>query len=149
MWYRDESRPTFSRPIIACVLPVLVLLGLWGWVWAPSVVETAESSEAADSAELGQDATSASGRLREGTRLAGQIGYFKPAGDRLIFQAVDGTHRMRVLENLSLERIARRVGDSPERLEWVISGEVSEFQGANYLLVTQAILKTRPVSDGP
>lgn len=47
------------------------------------------------------------------------------------------------LENLNLERIARAITDNTEQLEWRVSGVLTEYGGANYLLVDRAILKSR------
>jgi hypothetical protein len=83
------------------------------------------------------------GRWREGSRLVDQTGSFKLAGERVIFTSADGKLRFDGLENLAIERIARTIGDSPDQLEWSISGLITEYRGANYLLVTQAVLKTK------
>jgi hypothetical protein len=77
-------------------------------------------------------------RLREGTRIHDQEGRFKATGDRLTFYAVDAGRRFLCLENLALERIARAVHDNPEALDWRVTATATEYQGANYLLVTHA-----------
>ena len=84
-----------------------------------------------------------SGRWREGSRLIDQLGYFKVTGDHVTFVSTDGKLKFDGLENLAIERIARTIGDSPDQLEWSISGVITEYRGANYLLVTQAVLKTK------
>src|SRR5260221_11590051 len=84
-----------------------------------------------------------SGRWREGSRLIDQLGYFKVTGDHVTFVSTDGKLKFDGLENLAIERIARTIGDSPDQLEWSISGTITEYRGANYLLVTQAVLKTK------
>jgi hypothetical protein len=84
-----------------------------------------------------------SGRWREGSRLIDQLGYFKLTGDRVTFVASDGKLKFDGLENLAVERIARTIGDNPDQLEWTVSGIITEFRGTNYLLVTQAVLKTK------
>jgi hypothetical protein len=83
------------------------------------------------------------GRWREGTKLADIGGSFRITGDRVTFFSTDGKSRFACLENLNSERIARMVSESPESLEWVIQGTVTEFRQENYLLVTQAVLRTR------
>jgi hypothetical protein len=83
------------------------------------------------------------GRWREGSRLVDQSGSFKLTGDRVTFISSDGKLKFDGLENLAIERIARTIGDSPDPLEWSISGLITEYRGANYLLVTQAVLKTK------
>jgi hypothetical protein len=84
-----------------------------------------------------------SGRWREGSRLIDQLGCFKVTGDHVTFVSSDGKLKFDGLENLAIERIARTIGDSPDQLEWSISGVITEYRGANYLLVTQAVLKTK------
>ena len=84
-------------------------------------------------------------RLREGSRLAAQRGYFRLAGDRVAFHTVDGSRRLIALENLNLERIINQITATGEESLWSVSGEVTEFRGLNYLLVTHAVLK----SDAP
>jgi hypothetical protein len=84
-----------------------------------------------------------SGRWREGSRLIDQLGYFKVTGDHVTFVSSDGKLKFDGLENLAIERIARTIGDSPDQLEWSICGAITEYRGANYLLVTQAVLKTK------
>ncbi len=82
-------------------------------------------------------------RMREGTTLEVH-GSFKQTGDRIMFYSAGDNRRLGTLENLNLERIARMVSESPDPLEWTVSGTVTEFQGANYLLVTRAVLKSKP-----
>jgi hypothetical protein len=83
------------------------------------------------------------GRWREGSRLIDQVGSFRVTGDHVTFASSDGKLKFEGLENLAIERIARTIGDSPDQLEWTISGIITEYRGANYLLVTQAVLKTK------
>ncbi len=82
-------------------------------------------------------------RLREGSVITDQAGCFKSTGDRIIFSSLDGRITTVCLENLNLERIARAVTDNLDPLEWRVSGTLTEFSGANYLLVERAILKSR------
>lgn len=93
--------------------------------------------------EAGQGRSAAVERLREGTVLTEQVGRFQLAGDRIMFYLADGGQRLGTLENLNLERVAKLVADSPDPLEWTVSGMVTEFQGVNYLLVERAVLKNR------
>ena len=81
-------------------------------------------------------------RVREGTALETH-GSFKLTGDRIMFYTAD-KRRFGTLENLNLERIARMVSDSPDPLQWSVSGTVTEYQGSNYLLVSRAVLKSKP-----
>ncbi len=83
------------------------------------------------------------GRWREGSRLIDQTGSFKLTGEHVTFISTDGKLKFDGLENLAIERVARTIGDSPDQLEWSISGLITEYRGSNYLLVTQAVLKTK------
>jgi hypothetical protein len=80
-------------------------------------------------------------RVREGTKIE-KTGYFRITGDRVTFYTDDGKTRYRGLENLMLERIGRTIEDNPGQLQWHVSGTVTEYRAANYLLVTHAVLKT-------
>ncbi len=88
-----------------------------------------------------QSAPSAALRAREGTEIFDQWGTFRSVGDRITFFLADGRQRYVVLENLNLERIARSIADSPDPLRWSVSGTLTEYRGANYLLVTRVVAK--------
>jgi hypothetical protein len=89
-------------------------------------------------------------RLREGVRVADVVGQFEVAGDRVSFAAADATGSWRVLENLALERIGRVLAENRANPQWVISGTITEYNGANYLLVTKAVQTGNPAAkDSP
>jgi hypothetical protein len=81
-------------------------------------------------------------RAREGSLLGDETGSFEFVGERIIFVPAGGRESLRVLENLALERIVRELGDARDQRNWVVSGVLTEFKGANYLLVTKAMLAT-------
>jgi hypothetical protein len=85
---------------------------------------------------------SAGTRMREDTELVDQAGHFENVRDRMIFVTEKGGVRFVGLENLGLERIARALANHPGRMEWRISGLVTEYRGTNYLLVRRAVLRT-------
>ena len=78
-------------------------------------------------------------RLREGTRLLDAAGRFEVVGDRISFVFADSTESMRVLENLSLDRVFRVLSNSQASPQWIISGTVTEYNSGNYLLLTKAV----------
>jgi len=84
-------------------------------------------------------------RRREGTVLVDVVGSFKFSGDRATFCAADTGACFAGLENLALERVTQVIGDYPEQLQWSVCGTVTEYRGANYLLLSRAILKSKPV----
>lgn len=87
-------------------------------------------------------------RVREGTEIVDQLGHFRITGGRVIFFTANGKRRYVGLENLNLERIVRTLADSPQPLQWRVTGTVTEYRGANFLLVRRAILKGGMPSPG-
>lgn len=81
-------------------------------------------------------------RQREGTRLTDVSGRFELAGDRITFHPASGRESYRLLENLALERVAQVLSESRAKQDWTVSGTLTEFRGANYLLLTKAVIKT-------
>lgn len=73
---------------------------------------------------------------REGTQLRDEPGRFLASGNRLTFISTKGTNYIG-LENLNLERIGKIVATSPDAVEWFVTGVVTEYQGANYLLISR------------
>ena len=84
-------------------------------------------------------------RLREGSKITDQLGEFQVTADRFNFYLQNDKHAIRVLENLSLERIARTLEDDPSPRTWSVTGVLTEFRGENYLLITRAVLKPRQI----
>jgi hypothetical protein len=76
--------------------------------------------------------------------LTDVAGEFQSTGDRILFQPRDRKSGLLVLENLALERVARALEEIREPGLWSVSGTVTEFRGANYLLITRAVLKAKP-----
>ncbi|MGE0607405.1 MAG: hypothetical protein AB7O62_09950 [Pirellulales bacterium] len=111
------------------------------WTASASRAERGGRLESADEPPV--RAETANTRLREGTRLVNVTGYFKLTGDGITFYLDGGERRLQALENLNLERIAAVVVETPDPLDWNITGTITEYGGANYLLVTQAALKSR------
>ncbi len=83
-------------------------------------------------------------RIREGTELVNQPGYFRVVDDRVTFAVADGSKRFVTLENLNLERVVHAISANPGQLEWSVSGVVTEYQQSNYLLVRRAVLASKP-----
>lgn len=81
-------------------------------------------------------------RAREGSLLTDEIGSFEFVGDRIVFVPVGSKESLRVLENLALERIVRELGDARDQRNWLVGGVLTEFKGANYLLVTKSLLQS-------
>ena len=103
-----------------------------------------EPAATANSANMAQSPRSqAVHRMREGTEVVDQLGYFRVTGDRVTFFTEDGKGRLVALENLNLDRVARAVADNPDSLQWIVTGTITEYRGANFLFVRRAVLKTQ------
>ena len=87
-------------------------------------------------------------RLREGTRLVDERGIFQNLGDRIAFVPGGDKEPYRVLENLALERIGQKLDEGRGQQQWIVSGVITEFRGANYLLVTKAVIQLAEGDDG-
>ena len=119
----------------------MLLMGFVAWccVWV-------RASDAQVGGARPATATDKSKLAREGTEFHNQLGTFRMTGDRAIFTTADN-QQIRGLENLNLARIVNTIVDSPDSLTWSVSGVLTEYQGANYLLVTKAIVKNRQTTD--
>lgn len=90
-------------------------------------------------------------RLREGTIISDQTGFFREDGDGATFVADTGLE-FGALPNLNLERVVRllKSAEEPSSIRWSVAGEVTEFSGRNFLLVSRAVYKSAappPVPD--
>jgi hypothetical protein len=83
-------------------------------------------------------------RLREGTRLVDVPGRFEAVGDRVNFTFADSRDSIRVLENLSLQRVFRVLGQTQGGTQWTVSGTITEYNNGNYLLLTKAVQAGKP-----
>lgn len=81
-------------------------------------------------------------RLREGTRLIDVIGTLVSAGpDNVTFSPDGSRDSYRLLENLQLQRVSQVLDENRDPRKWVISGLITEYRGANYLLLTKAVVQ--------
>ncbi len=132
----------------------LLLAGCWvlagiGVLWAQPPATPGLFPGTASSARVSPPKTDAipadagdddnRGQLRrEGTQLRDERGQFALNGTRVIFVSADDGRRFVGLENLALQRISQLVGGDFNDVEWIVSGLVTEYQGANYLLILRA-----------
>jgi hypothetical protein len=137
VWTRNLRRParyTFVR--LALVLLFLPLTTATGSDLTRKIRSAGETTLPAEEAK----AEKTEKRVREGTKIE-TTGYFRSTGDRVTFYSDEGKVRYRGLENLMLERIGRAIEDNPGQLEWSVAGIVTEYRGANFILVMHATLK--------
>ena len=91
----------------------------------------------------GDESENGAHRLREGTEITGQTGYFRQDGEGAIF-VTDNDYELGGLPNLNLERIVRtlKTADETQSIRWRVSGTITEFSGRNYLFITRAVYKS-------
>ncbi|MBN2477143.1 MAG: hypothetical protein JXB62_21220 [Pirellulales bacterium] len=142
-WSRTTANPSRARKAILL------------WTAAPLLGVALAASQApeptGDDPRLSRPTTGESAaapaanvqRIREGTEIVDQTGHFQMAGDRVVFFTEDGQGGYVALENLNLERIAQAIAENPEKLQWSVTGTMTEYRGANYLFVRRAIQKSR------
>lgn len=81
-------------------------------------------------------------RQREGLRLTEQPGTFEELGDgQFTFTPEGSKESYRTLENLALERVGNVMADSGSGLTWLVTGQLTEFRGSNYLLISKAVIR--------
>jgi len=82
-------------------------------------------------------------RLREGTIVSGQSGFFREDGEGATFVTDDGLE-FGALPNLNLERVVRLLKSAEESssIRWSVTGKVTEFSGRNFLLMSRATYKS-------
>ena len=130
---------------VICVTGLLLSVAL---AWAQSTAEGDADTPPSDPAgKGGQTTLSRDHRIREGTEIVGRSGHFRMTGDRVTFFAADGKGRFVGLENLNLERVTQAIAASPDQLIWSVTGTLTEFRGANFLLVRRAVLRSRVQSE--
>jgi len=87
-------------------------------------------------------ATRPNERIREGTKLVDVVGTFQSSGgDSISFFREGGKESFRVLENLALQRVGLTLENNLIARHWIISGVITEYRGANYLLLTKAVVQ--------
>lgn len=130
-----------------CAAVLLLAAALIG---APASNATDEDARAAaHETDVESTPPQANLRVREGTEVVDQTGHFRISGGRVVFFTADGQRRLVGLENLNLERIARTVAETPQTLEWDVTGTITEYRGANFLLIQRAVLRSgRPSLGG-
>lgn len=85
-------------------------------------------------------------RLREGTRLMDVPGRFEAVGDQVNFVFGESGESMRVLENLSLQRVSRVLGQTQDSTQWTVCGTITEYNNTNYLFLTKAVQAGKSVA---
>ncbi len=78
--------------------------------------------------------------LPDGSHLANRVGRLSRDGDdwRFVFEGDETQASIVLLPNQMLERMIQRSASSQAPLVFVVSGQITEFMGNNYLLTTVA-----------
>lgn len=144
-----ENRPKLRLGLLRGAIAVVALLAAFALIYPASraaedsIAPPASRPSAAPQSTSRIDGFQNNGRWREGTRLVNIRGRFRVAGERVQFTSEDEALRFACLENLAAERVGRIVSESPENPFWIVNGNVTEFRGENYLLLTQAVIQAR------
>lgn len=140
-----RSRVAGRSMMLAASLAVVLAATM---VWAQSVDRSANGTEELPTTIPAEDAIGLRGdsRIREGTEMENQNGYFRMTGDRVTFFTEGGKGRFVVLENLNLERVSRILAENPDHLQWSVTATVTEYRGANYVFVRKAVRRDQKAS---
>ncbi len=138
---RSGSRPMMLATSLAVVLAATM-------VWAQSADRNEDDAGELPTTTAADDAIRLreGSRVREGTEMENQNGYFRMTGDRVTFFTEGGKGRFVVLENLNLERVSRILAENPDHLQWSVTATVTEYRGANYIFVRKAVRRDQKAS---
>ena len=136
----------YSISRIACLALAMATVGSWARAQnrelggsAANVPPTARASvNVPPPASDGANAKTTE-RMREGTRLMDVTGTFQSIGGDSVSFSPKGKDGFRVLENLALQRVSQVLDVNKGTREWTVSGVITEYRGANYLLMTKAV----------
>ncbi|GIW94713.1 MAG: hypothetical protein KatS3mg110_2754 [Pirellulaceae bacterium] len=141
-----------------CLLGLIYLAACWGVAQEEARVTDRRPAEpgalavAHDEPQIGESGVAsgtrpAAVRRREGERFEGR-GRFVWSGERISFKDIQSETSFRVLENLALERVVRLMEDPSglgQKRIWQVAGHITEFRGANFLLLERAVLTAEAV----
>ncbi len=119
---------------------VLSVTAVFAWAQWPNTPTQGRARKRLPVSERQQDPVDHTNHLREGTEITGRPGYFRMTGERVTFFTADGAWRFVCLENLNLQRVAQAIAEDPTRLEWSVTGTITEYRGTNFLAVDCAVL---------
>lgn len=139
IWLRDPMY--FNVPSRWAMVAFAISIGLI----APELGSDRKSGGMAAASEAARASESTS-LLREGTRVANQDGQFSQADGVWFFTPTasagsreSSSSRIRVLENLALQRVVQMIQQDPSDNRWVISGVITEYFGENRVMMSMAV----------
>jgi len=77
--------------------------------------------------------------MREGTKIVDRPAVCHCSGDRLQILLGESTVPISALENLASQRILKATLDDAGDERWVVNGQITEFQGRNYILLDRVM----------
>ena len=83
--------------------------------------------------------------LREGARVESKMMVVRSAADNLIFESEDDKQSLEALENLALERVMQAVRADSSDKRWLVTGQVTEYRGRNFILLERVSRAPRTV----
>lgn len=137
--------PALSPSVVAAIAVISLAISASAAEPSGSVANVPTATNAASSgmnAAGPGSSVKASERIREGTKLVDVVGSFQgTGGDNVSFSRDGGKESFRVLENLALQRVSQALENNLNTKHWVVSGVITEYRGANYLLLTKAVVQ--------
>jgi hypothetical protein len=137
-WFPHLPGALDRAPMAGLLCAGALLLGVALAGARSSLSNDQKPSAAATEASANQ---AANVQFHEGEELVDRVGKFIVAGERVVF-ITEENQRFIGLENQTLQYVVKTIQENPGQLRWTISGTVTEYCGANYLLFTRAQLVT-------
>lgn len=129
----DDPRPDLSRPRLREGTKLASVIGRFtrvGRRWVLELEPPTVESESSKSDSLGRNKSKSSKDVKSADVDA-------TASQPVRASAVPVEPiRYRVLENLTLQRVADAIAQDPNDVRWIASGTITEFDGENWLLLS-------------
>ncbi len=116
---------SFAAAALSCILPA----GRAGEEVAPQSAPASSASQ--------------SNLIREGTRIVDRQAVCRSSGDQLLIDFTAEAEPLVALENLAAQRILKAVMDDAGDETWIVNGQITEFQGHNYILLNRVNRKPK------
>lgn len=73
--------------------------------------------------------------IREGSRIESKLMLVRTAGENLTLETDEDKQGFEALENLALERVLQAVRADSGDKRWLVTGQVTEYRGRNFILL--------------
>lgn len=132
---KSKIRSTTNSPIVW--LLILIAIAAIG-----SNLTAGDSGKKPDTATA-DGATEQQKLLREGTRVESRMVQVRLSGESLVLETLEDKQSFEALESLALERLQQALRSDSNDKRWLVTGQVTEFKGRNYLLLERVIRAPR------